>query len=136
MDFAAKARSLASLIEFAATPGCIRGSKPVLMCGGGLRRTGSPEAEVPSTRTTRSDTVWLKFPIVALPTGGNRYHDLTRTDNHAFALKRVRKTQPRSSSCDDTGTPLRPIEHRLQSELCTPTDEVRRRADGNWSKPG
>jgi isoleucyl-tRNA synthetase len=62
MDFAAEARIACELMKFAANGTLYRGSKPVMWSV--VEKTALAEAEVEYEDYT-SDTVWVKFPIVA-----------------------------------------------------------------------
>ncbi len=66
MDFAAEAQIARELMKFAANGTLYRGSKPVMWSV--VEKTALAEAEVEYEDYT-SDTVWVKFPVVAGPPG-------------------------------------------------------------------
>ena len=73
MSFDAEATIARELMKFAANGTLYRGSKPVMWSV--VEKTALAEAEVEYEDYT-SDTIWVKFPIVAMTTGNADPHEL------------------------------------------------------------
>jgi isoleucyl-tRNA synthetase len=120
MNFSAEAQIARELMKFAANGTLYRGSKPVMWSV--VEKTALAEAEVEYEDYT-SDTVWVKFPVVASSGGSSKENrDL------AGAAVVIWTTTPWTIPGNRAISYSPKVEYGLYEVVDAPTD--------NWAKPG
>ena len=127
MDFFAEAQIARELMKFAANGTLYRGSKPVMWSV--VEKTALAEAEVEYEDYT-SDTVWVKFPIVAAQSGGTsaRKAEKSATARASDASIVIWTTTPWTIPGNRAISYSPKIEYGLYEIVDAPAE--------NWAKPG